>query len=262
MMDFALRSGVYLPRRDIFSPLEDRWQRYLSRLLNFGGQFFARQAVQFEGGPNKAIFGVSSVSFVASAASTGQSVTIPAGAQANDIAVLCNLAWGSVSVPTIARPSGWTQLAAGSVAGDLTTAVTSYKKLVGGDAGSSITGMTTGGGSSEYDNLMLVFRGNIAISSVTPSTWNAESTAGNPALQTVSAEGQTAPLVVIGFAAKGQSTAAFSTASPAFDATVSNGDSDIIGGYKIYNSSPANHSIDMNDLGMHNHLHSGYLKVA
>ena len=56
----------------------------------------------------------------------------------------------------------------------------------------------------------------------------------------------------------------FSTASPAFDSVIGfdAGSPYMLLGYKIYNTSPANHSIDMNDQGTFNNLLSGYVSAA
>ncbi|MER8464177.1 hypothetical protein [Mesorhizobium sp. M1396] len=76
------------------------------------------------------------------------------------------------------------------------------------------------------------------------------------------ASGQAIPLVVIGVAVGSGGTAVFSTASPAFDATQTAGSgAPVIAGYKLYNASPANHTIDMADLGI-NVLASGYLRFT
>lgn len=195
--------------------------------------------------------GVSSLSFVDSATSTGPTLTIPALAAAGDLAYLFDYSQIGTGTPTTVVPTGFTSLANTT---DVSRAISSYKIIAAGEPGSSITGMD-----SDNDNkVMFVFRGNVAISTVTPSTWNSQG-GGSPSTQTVTASGQTTPLVVIG--AVGQATtAAFTTESPAFDATVTV-NSRIEAGYKIYNSSPADHSIDAGDNGRDN-LHSGYLRVA
>jgi hypothetical protein len=108
---------------------------------------------------------------------------------------------------------------------------------------------------------MLTFRPDTAINDVTISTWNAESTAADPASQTVTASGQPVPLIVFGAAGAIQTGAAFSTASPAFDNTII-ANSRLRVGYKIYNASPANHTIDMNDLGSDNSLASGFIRLS
>lgn len=106
------------------------------------------------------------------------------------------------------------------------------------------------------------FRPSQALSSFTASTVNSQTTASNPSSQTVSASGGNSPLIVFGHAST-TGNAAFSTSSPAFDNTYTDSYTlSSITGYKIYNSSPEDHSIDMNDLGSGNRLVSFYLEVA
>ena len=193
---------------------------------------------------------------VLSASSTTSTIVIPAAAAIGDLAVLFDYAEGS-GLPTDVVPTNWTGLVTATV--DNFRIRCSRKVLVGGDPGATITGMN---GSVGNDKVMLVFRPSSAIATVTPSTWLAEVTLGNPASQAISASGQAVPIIVFGCAAINGGTAAFSTASPAFDAEVAKAQADIIAGYKIYNSGPANHTIDMNDLGDSNGLASGYLIVA
>jgi hypothetical protein len=196
---------------------------------------------------------LTSLTFVASAVSNANTITIPAGAQAGDLAVLFDKPVGTVSGSD--PPTNWTSILG---AGGTNGLAVSRKLLVGGDPGASVTGIT---GSGNSNKVMFVFRPDAPITTVTASTWGQQITANNPTPQTVSASGQPTPLVVFGGAGVTSGTAAFSTASPAFDSTVANAAGLVIAGYKIYNSSPADHSIDMNDLG-NNALVSGYLRVA
>tara|TARA_R110000822_G_scaffold50138_1_gene131206 strand:- start:32 stop:256 length:225 start_codon:yes stop_codon:yes gene_type:complete len=72
--------------------------------------------------------------------------------------------------------------------------------------------------------------------------------------------GQAVPIVGIGvYGTNGN--AEFTTASPAFDAEVESANGNINAGYKIYNSSPSNHTVDAGDI-QSNALHSGYLIAA
>lgn len=204
---------------------------------------------------NGPVFGLSSLSFVDSAISDTQDVVIPAGAAVGDLAIL--LDWASEGgTPTDVVPTNFTGIGQASNANARVRA--SYKVLVGGDPGATITGMNATGNEPK---VMFVFRPNATINTVTLSTVNAQQTTANPTLQTVSASGQPTPLVVIGGAGCTSGAPVFSTASPAFDATVVNSDDHLRGGYKVYNSSPADHSIDMNDLG-NNGLISFYLRVS
>jgi hypothetical protein len=201
------------------------------------------------------------LSFVASANSASNTITIPASAQAGDVAILFDFAVrGQATEPTDVVPTGWTGIITHtfSVAGPTSgRARISYKILAGGDPGASVTGMN----SDVEDKVMLVFRGSQAISAVNAAGWDLVTGTGNPSSQTVAASGGAAPLVVFGMADVNNGTAAFSTASPAFDATVANSDADMLAGYKIYNSAPADHTIDHNHTGS-NALGSGYLELS
>lgn len=179
-------------------------------------------------------------------------VPLHASAQAGDLAVA--FAQKALNAPT--TPALWTELFLSS---DVRFLIGAYKVLTGGET--SVTFSTADG---TGDGNSAVFRPSRAISSVvfSPSPWNSQTTASDPTAQSVLASGVAVPLVVLGFAAIAGGTAAFSTASPAFDATDLNSDSDSILGYKIYNSAPADHSIDMADLGDFNGLASGYLRVS
>ncbi len=204
---------------------------------------------------------ITTITFVASAGANAATITIPAGAQAGDVAVLFDLAHSTsvAAAPTSVTPANWTLIKETNEAVSRgSRAITSYKILAAGEPGSSVTGMND----DREDKVMLVFRGNVAVVTVTPSVWNGESTDGDPASQSVAASGGAAPLVVLGCAGDDNSNASFATASPAFDGTGTATDLDAIMGYKIYNSAPADHTIDMADLGSNNALHSGYLQFS
>ena len=199
-----------------------------------------------------------SLTFIASATSTGANITIPAGAAAGDLAILVDCGLQGNPGPSLVIPSGFTQVA-NTAPSNTRRMTTSRKVLVGGDPSSSITGMN---GLGSNDKVLLVFRPDAAINSVTQSTWHTPSqTNANPPSQSVVASAGDPPLIVIGAASNSTSASAFSTASPAFDGTVTSSNRLIVG-YKIYNSSPANHTIDMNDLGAANVLQSGYIAVS
>ena len=196
---------------------------------------------------------------VLSASSTGPTIVIPASAAAGDLAVLCDYAWKTLGSgdPGDVVPTGWTGLIT-DYDGDHARIRCSYKVLVGGDPGATVTGMN----STEEDKVMFVFRPSQSIVTVTPSTWLADATSGDPASQAISASGQATPIIVIGCAVARNNTVAFSTESPAFDAKVANSDANMLVGYKIYNTAPADHTVDMNDYVASNALASGYLKMG
>ena len=199
---------------------------------------------------------VTELTFIASATSDDSAtVTVPASAAVGDLAVLFD--YGTETpLPTKVVPAGYTE--ATDVTGVQTRLTVSYKVLESGDPGNDITGMDT----FPNNKAIVVVRRASGISTITPSTWNGEIANGDPALQTVSASGGTAPLVVFGCDVAGGGTVSFSTASPAFDDEILNPGDDIIVGYKLYDSSPADHDIDADDNGNRNALVSGWLEVA
>jgi hypothetical protein len=193
------------------------------------------------------------LSFVASAESAAATITIPSSAAVGDLAVLFDYATGNPT-PTDVVPTNWTGVATANST-NLNRLRVSYKIIAGGEPGSSVTGMD----STAEDKVMLVFRGDVPINTVTASTWNAECTAGNPADQSVTALSQDTPLIVLGMAAINAGTAAFDVQTPAFTTTVANSEADILAGYRIYNASPVSHTIGKADQGADNGLASGYL---
>lgn len=206
--------------------------------------------------------------FVGSCQSTGTLLdfsALSAGTiQANDVALYIDFA-GAGGVPTAVTPSGFSNIvntSGGSEPG--VRAMASWKKLTGSE--SYVTGIsasTGGGGGTDNNKLGLVFRPSINFTTLTVSTpQNSGITSGNPAAITVDPSAETTPVVLIGIGATYIGTVAFSTASPAFDAQINLSDNDLRVGYKIYNSSPLSHSIDINDLGSANWLAGFYLKAA
>jgi len=205
---------------------------------------------------------VTSISFsdsITSGTTDGQ-IGFPALAEPGDLAVAFFYASVNTgSIPDVI-PAGWDALA-GTVRSPFGSTIRArhcYKMLTTGDiSAGSITGIT---GSTEA-KVMLTFRPNGFVSNIVASTWNAVTEGGDPASQSVTASGQPVPLIVFGVACATPGPAAFSTASPAFDATIIANDRNRVG-YKVYNSSPANHTIDMNDLGADNSLASGFIRVS
>jgi hypothetical protein len=188
------------------------------------------------------------IPFQASAVSNAPTITTPASVLTNDFGILVDIAYnGTAATPSSVTPTNWTNRhdTSGAVGTARNRLMVSSKVLTTAEASGSITGMND----DNEDKVMLVFRPSRAIVSATFSTFNSQITSSDPSLQTVSALGQPSPLIVVGLCYALSSTAAFSTASPAFDATVATGTADLLVGYKVYNSSPADHSIDMSDLG-------------
>lgn len=199
---------------------------------------------------------VSTVTYVGTADSSASTVTIPGTAAAGDIAVLYDGAHNSSGTPSLVTPAGWTNRVDNSITG-LRVAVAS-KLLVGADVGAVITGMS---GTFGNHKMLLVFRPDVPIVAATFSTFTSEFTNGNPSAQVIAASGQAAPLIVLGGCGYSGSPV-FSSVSPAFDAQIVPSHDRMRIGYKLYSSAPADHTIDMNDLGAQNSLWGGYIALT
>lgn len=203
--------------------------------------------------------GPTSVSFQASSTNDGNDVTAPASIDAGDLLVLTNHCLYQTGG---GLPTGFTQIANISAISYVETII-SYKIADGTEDSSSIVGMTNGG---VYGNvyLLLQFRCDTEISTVTVQDLAQQITSGNPTSQTCNASGGSAPLIVIGSYCGVTSGTFTTTFSPAEDAEITD-----VGAYtrsyldyKIYNSSPADHTIDMGTVAYENILSSFYLELS
>lgn len=205
---------------------------------------------------------IASISVFGSATSVAASITAPASILAGDLLVLLDRAENLASPPpTLVTPTGFTSI------GNLTDGTfarqnLSYKIADGSESSSSITGMT---GDEYVYKAMYVFRGNIAISTASPLSVGGEATAANPVSQTVTAGSGATPLIVLG-AYSVYSDSGLSTVDPRTFSTTKDGEispnTSLYLAYKIYNGTPANTSIDMDDEGVENFLQSCYLQCA
>jgi hypothetical protein len=194
-----------------------------------------------------------SLSFHASVINTGSgttsTLTLPGTVQGGDLIVLFNRGNG-----TAVTPGGYTNLAN---INSTFRCEAHYKIAVGGDAGAVVNGINA---SSVWRFTAIVIRPTAAIVTATPSTVNAEATAGDPALQNVAAGSGTPPLVIFAMYSCADAVIPSGTFSPAEDANIGNGagqNFDVR--YKIYNTSPSNTSVDQADGGAFNHLISFYI---
>lgn len=175
---------------------------------------------------------------------------------AGDLAIYIDVALDGSSM-TAVTPSGFTNFLSAAANDDERRLMVSAKKASGSEG--SITGMNSG--VTQYTRKMgLVFRPDIEFTTITSSTPTSEITNGNPSSQIIDPSGESDPVVLIGIANAYNGSGAFSTASPAFDAQIVSS-SQLRAGYKIYNSSPASHTIDMNDIVI-NALAGIYFKVS
>lgn len=196
--------------------------------------------------------------------STSSTTTIlaPASIAAGDLLVLWDYSRGNPA-PTDVVPTNFTRITtnAFTLAGDH-RAVASYKIADGTEDGATITGMAVGA-SGGY-KAMYQFRASRAITAVSISAAvGQESTTGNPAAQTVSAAGGTPPLIVFGcYGTSGTVDPRTFTVSgsAAKDGEITPHVRCYLA-YKIYNTSPADVVVDMDDEGS-NGLGSFYLALT
>lgn len=204
---------------------------------------------------------VSSISQNASANVAGGSLTAPADINAGDLLVFFDTGVNIGAAPDAsAVPSGFTEILTDSLGGSDDARMTlSYKIADGTEGSSSLTGMT-----HDFEvKLLYTYRGDIAISSVNIVDTDSEITDGNPTSQTIASGSGSAPLVVVaGYTSSGVVNPR--TFSPAKDGEIGENDTAIEGSlaYKIYNSSPANVSIDMDDEGVSNGLCGCYIECS
>ena len=199
--------------------------------------------------------GFSSLSHVASASSSTPDITIPVAAAEYDFAVLFDYGANGSGEPSNTIPSGWLSAVTGGDGSNARIAMR-YKMLGPSDPGATVTGIDA----ETDDKLMLIFRPNVQLTTVTPTDMVAKMTSNNPSSQTINASGATTPLIVVGCGMKYADTMSFSTESPSFDATETSADQDALAGYSIYNigDTPVDHTVDINDFGLNNGLCSGY----
>lgn len=195
------------------------------------------------------------LSFVDSATSTGETITIPAGAQEGDVAVLFDWSQQIYVAATELVPTGFISIDQDSVSALLrpgTSVVASYRELGSGEGGSSVTGMNH----SINRKVMLVFRPSAPISSITITGKTSELTNNDPAAQTSPAG--SSPLVKVAVAASDNS-ASFTTEIPTMNKVSV---SSMVAGYLIYNSSPQSQQVDRNDDAWGNWLMSCNIEVS
>jgi hypothetical protein len=201
---------------------------------------------------------LTSISVFSSATSTATTITAPANINAGDLLVLLDRAENlGVDPPTLVTPTGFTSI------GNITTYLysmqnLSYKLAVGTEGNATITGMS---GDNYARKALYVFRGDVAAGTITVMSYNGEATNFEPSSQTVTASSGTYPLVVIGAYSTFNTALSPRTFSPAKDNEITPVN-DFYLAYRIYNSSPANTSVGMEDEGDENMLQSCYIQMA
>lgn len=202
------------------------------------------------------------LSFIDSVEENASSLTAMSGINAGDLLVWYDWTYEG----TLVVPSGFTQIGS-TLVGDI-LAVTAYKIASGSEGGVSIAGMSDPSDSIEH-KFLLQFRAETIINSIAVQDVAQQLTNDNPTSQTCNASGGSVPLVVIGtYSAIGADIVSPRTFSTTEDAEISivTDDGFFIASsyvkYKIYNSSPDDTSIDMDDENFSNTLQSFYLEAA
>lgn len=181
--------------------------------------------------------GLTSVSFFASL----QDGTLPASILSGDLIII-----GTYDVASV---SGYTEIVRTND-GDADVGVF-YKKSDGSDSSTSPTGTF----------LSVVFRGNSPILGVSIQDVGQQATNGDPSAQVITSGAGVVPLISFG------SYSSFSdidprTFSPAKDGEIDDGSDVQWIAWKIYNSSPANVTVDMDAEFTNNVLQSFYLQLS
>jgi hypothetical protein len=199
------------------------------------------------------------ISLVTTVENTGNSIDVTGLVAQYDLLIFTQFA--TSDIVTVGTPSGFTSIAHEENTAGLASGMRfSYKIAAGTET--TITPTSTG---SEIASYCYIFRPSRAITTVTANTWSSVITNVSPNTQTVDPSGLTAPVIIFGRAGTADTeTFTFSTASPAFDATdtIDNGSAYSVLGYKIYNTSPQTHTIDIGDPGLRNMLMSGAISVS
>ncbi|MFM7796261.1 MAG: hypothetical protein ACKO7N_05795 [Candidatus Nitrosotenuis sp.] len=211
-----------------------------------------------------------------SASSSTQSVTLPSAMNGQDLLILYSRATGVADAgpPNDTTPSGWTKITTVTTSRTVSSVVTDrrhsmYYRLAAGTFGSSSSTASTSVSAFDaslggYENLVYTFRGDIAPTTITSFSVGTTGTNANPAALTVAGSTNSVPMVILaGYSADAAVDPRTFTVggSAAKDAELSLVTSFYLA-YKIYNSSPADVSIDMDDEGAHNSTIACGLSVA
>jgi hypothetical protein len=205
---------------------------------------------------------LTTITLFASATSTSNVIAFPANILAGDLIVLLDRAENQFigTIPSDVTPTGFTRI--GSSLSLLTSGTSGTRsnlwyKLAAGTETGNLTGMD---GSTFDDKCMYVFRGDVPAKTITVGDAEGTIVDTDPGDLTCSASAGIAPLIMIG--AYGSS----GTVDPRGFSTTKDGEitASVHGylAYKIYNSSPADTVISMDDEGSRNNLHSCYLQMA
>ncbi len=187
--------------------------------------------------------GPTSITQVLSATSTATTITAPRGIQLGDLIVFLDFSTAGTT-PTSVIPTGFTAIGTSLTTGTDRQNV-SYKLADGTEGGTSITGMA----GTFRDKAMYVFRGNVAATGIVISSpINEQVTTADPTAQVVLSGAGAVPLVVLAAYSSNTSSITARSFTPAKDGEINSSNFNWLA-YKIYNSSPADVTVDMADFG-------------
>jgi hypothetical protein len=210
---------------------------------------------------------VSSLSFVAGVGVDAATITIPATANAGDIAIYWDAPAQNGNFIPDSTITGWTRVindyttVAGGGTGSSQRQQVFIRILQTGDAGTTVPGYNGGSTVGARRKIMLVFRGNIPIKTYSFNNYTFEFTTGTPTNKTISTSLAAIPAVAIGMYRAGAVIPSF-TFTPTQDGIQNGGSNAAVMYYKTYNSSPSNITIGMTDNSALNYLAGFYLSVT
>lgn len=198
------------------------------------------------------------ISFFNSSESTAETITLPASIASGDVIILYDRSSG-FSNPGTTIPTGFTEISMLTDGGQNSSGM-SYKIANGTEGGTTITGL--GGSGNDIRKIAIVFRSDTSISAVNVADIGEALQNSDPADQAVSAGSGSAPLAIVaGYGASG--TVDPRSFSPSEDAEIGiTGETDFYLKYKIYNASPADVTVGMDDEGFQNGLFSFYIEFT
>ena len=199
------------------------------------------------------VFPMASITQVGASSSTAETITAPAGIVFGDILVLLQYSDGFFTLPTAVVPTGFVNVVNSTDTGRRTIA--SVKIADGTEAGATLTGMNATGFGTTNAKAMEVFRGDAAAVQLETKGALGAVIDGNPVAQVQTIASETAPLIVIGGYGAGAAISPRTWTPGPVQGEV-NPNTTLYLAYQIFNSSPANTTIDMDDEGSGNGLQS------
>lgn len=200
---------------------------------------------------------ITSLSYITRTTSTAAAITAPSSIIAGDLLVIVQYAGGNGVAPVAnATPTGFTDIPT-SPAGTRSRLAICYKVAAGTEGGTSLTG-----GMDDFIDLKVCwqYRANAPISALTAANLVTQATGADPTQQTISAASGVAPVLgIVAYGGQAGNTLNNNTTSitPNHQETV--GVAYFLTEDYIQNSSPANYTFDMGDIGQSNVLAGTYL---